>query len=80
MLNHVLSVVTYPWPHAYEYVKKRAGGHAGSTPDGGLVWTRRCSYACTIAWPGVPYVVEVSDPSPSKALSIAESGRVRPVR
>jgi len=74
-----LIVATYPFPGAFEALKKVAAGQGVQIPGGGLAVVDK-SYPKSVhmAFPNVDYQVEVFDPSPARALEVATSGRVRP--
>jgi hypothetical protein len=75
-----LIVATYPFPDAYNRLKKLSKSK-GTTKNGAYIWVRPGSDGKSIlmAWPQVPYEVEVYDHNPQKAASVAESGDVGPV-
>ena len=74
-----LIVATYPFPAAFEALKKVAAGRGVKIPGGGLALVDK-SYPKSVhlAFPDVDYQVEVFDPSPARALEVATSGHVRP--
>lgn len=73
-----LIVATYPFPGAYAALKKNAK-HRGVTAHGALIIPARIGdkKSVLIAWPNVPFQVEVFDPLPGRAATIAESGKVK---
>ena len=75
-----LFVVTYPFPDALTGLKDVANGGGTTLPDGGLALPS-AGYAKSyhLAYPNVPYEIEVYDPSPARAKAVALSGQVRPV-
>jgi hypothetical protein len=77
-----LIVATYPFPNAVRALKALARHGGGITlADGSFVYVG--SHAGTsvyLAQPGVPYEIEIYDPSPARARNVAVSGEVRPVR
>jgi hypothetical protein len=76
-----LIVATYPFPNALAALKKVSGGTGIALPDGGLaVVDTNYPKSVHVAFPGTDYQVEVYDPSPKTARSVAVSGAVRPVR
>jgi hypothetical protein len=76
-----LTVATYPFTDAYGALQKVAGNKAVSIPGGGIAFVdAKDPKSIHVAYPNVNYQVEVYDPSPAKALSVASSGLVRPVR
>jgi hypothetical protein len=73
-------VATYSWGKAYEALQKQAKGAELKGPGGSIMWVRAADpRSVLIAWPNVPYEVEIYDPHPAVALATARSGRVRPV-
>lgn len=76
-----LTVATYPFKDAYAALQKVAGGDAVNIPGGGIAFVdAQDAKSIHVAYPNINYQVEVYDPSPAKALSVASSGLVRPVR
>jgi hypothetical protein len=78
-----LTVVTFPFPDAYgalQAVAKKPGRIVDHVPGNGLVVTIKGSPHVYVAFPKVNYQIEVYDPDASRALSIAASGDVRPIR
>jgi hypothetical protein len=78
-----LIVVTYPLGDAYAALKRaiqKSAGEMHRTPGGGLAWVGT-SYpkSVHVAYQGVPYQIEIYDPSPAKALKAALSGDLHPV-
>jgi hypothetical protein len=75
-----LIIVTYPFPGAYESLRKVAGGRERDVPGGGIALVD-AGYPSSVhmAFPGVDFQVEVYDPSPQRALAVALSGDVQPV-
>jgi hypothetical protein len=78
------TIATYPFPGAYASMQRSAQtqgyGHA-KLADGGLaVWRRSPGTSVYIAHLANDYLVEVYDPSPRRARSLALSGKVRRVR
>jgi hypothetical protein len=75
-----LIVATYPFPQAYKALKRVARGGGAAGPGGSFVLPRpNDPRSVLLAFPGLPYEVELFDPSPARALALAESGNVRPV-
>jgi hypothetical protein len=75
-----LIIGTYPFSNAYNALKKISKNRGVSGPRGSYIWARpNDPRSVLIAWPKVPYEVEVYDPSATKAATIAESGQVKPV-
>jgi hypothetical protein len=74
-----LLVATYPYPDALARLQNGATG--GTTLPGGgfaLVDAARPTNV-HLAFPGIPYEIEIYDPSPATAKQIALSGDIRPV-
>jgi len=75
-----LTIATYPYKHALQALKNIVGSRGHNLPGGGLALVdTRSPSSVHIAYPKVDYQVEVYDPSPARAQSVAFSGRVRPV-
>ena len=75
-----LVVATYPFTGAFHALQAVAKGKAISVPGHGIaVVDENDPTSVHLAYPGVNYQVEVSDPSPAVARSIALSA-VRPAR
>jgi dipeptidyl aminopeptidase/acylaminoacyl peptidase len=76
-----LIVATYPFGNALDALKNVTKGKGIELPGGGLALVDR-SYpkSVHVAFPRVDYQVEVFDPSPARALEVATSGEVQPVR
>ncbi len=77
---HFLVIATYAFPGAYKALRAIARGRGVAGPEGSLVYVRpHDPRSVLIAFPRVPYEIEVYDPSPARAMAMAESGNVRPV-
>lgn len=75
-----LIIATYPFPNAYDALEKVAKGRAKEIPGGGLALVETdYPRSVHVAFPGVPYQIEVFDPSPQRSLQVALSGDVKPV-
>ena len=75
-----LIVATYPYPGALSALKAVSHGAQITIPGGGVaVIDKKYSKSVHLAFPGVAYQVEVYDPSPAVARTVAISGDVRPV-
>jgi hypothetical protein len=71
-------ISTYQVPQAYEAVSKLKGAIKG--PGGAAVWVRPTDpHSVLVAWPSVPFEVEVYDKNPANAASIAQSGQLTTV-
>lgn len=75
-----LIVVTYPFPSALPRLTAVANGRGVHLP-GGAFALPDAGYPKSVhmAFPGVNYEIEVYNPSPKVALSVATSGHIRPV-
>jgi hypothetical protein len=72
-----LIVATYPYRGAYAALKKYAHGKFGSGADGSIYFVHPgYPKSVYIAWPKVNFEIEVYDPKPAVAKSIAASGSV----
>jgi hypothetical protein len=77
---HYLIVSTYPFPHAYKALKKQANGRGEKGPNNSFIWALPGNPKHVyIAWPKVPYEIEVFDPKASKAAAYAANGDVTTV-
>ena len=78
-----LTVATYPFPGALAAVRRTAKRNPTGTirlSGGGLaVVDAGYPKSIHVAYPGVPYQVEVFDPSPARARAIVSSGQVKAV-
>jgi hypothetical protein len=78
-----LTIGTYPVADAFAATKSVAakpGSKTGQTPDGGFVVTNSDNpNSVYIAYPGSDHQIEVYDPNPKTAFSLAESGAVVPI-
>ena len=78
-----LTVATYPFPRAFAALRRTAAQNPTGTitlSGGGLaVVDAGYPKSIHVAYPGVPYQVEVFDPSPARARAIVSSGQVRAV-
>jgi hypothetical protein len=76
-----LIISTYPFPGAYEGLKKAAKGRQLPGSDGSIYYVNPAyKKSVLMAWPNVDYQVEVYDPNPTVAATIASTGQVVPVR
>jgi hypothetical protein len=74
-------IATYPLPDALTKLAAVAGTTGHRLPGGGLVVpTPRYAKSVHMAFPGSAYEIEVFDPVPGQARTIALSGTVRPIR
>jgi len=77
----LLIVATYPFSKAYDGLKEIAKGREITLPGGGIALVdEKYPKSVHLAFRGVNYQVEVYDPSPERALEVASSGDVAPVR
>jgi hypothetical protein len=78
-----LTIGTYPVTNAYaalQEVAKKPGAKTGKTPDGGFVVTNDSNpQSVYVAYPGADTQIEVFDPDPKTAFSLATSGAVIPI-
>ncbi|MDX6479597.1 MAG: hypothetical protein QOG85_107 [Gaiellaceae bacterium] len=75
-----LTVATYPFKGAVKGVKGASKGKWTKGPDGSVLYVRNDHPGSVLmAFPGVPYEIEVYDPRPASSAFIAQSGDVRPV-
>jgi hypothetical protein len=76
-----LTIATYPFAHAFDGLKNLADGRAQTVPHGGIALVDQ-NHATSIhlAYPRAAYQVEIYDPSAERALQLALSGDVVPVR
>ncbi len=76
-----LAIGTYPYSGALKALQTIAKGKGTALTGGGLaVTTAGHPGNIHIAYPGLAYQIEVYDPVPGRAHTIALSGRVKPVR
>lgn len=78
------AVGTYPQPDAFATVqeaRKRPGEKVRRLPDGGYaVAGPEKPQSVYFAYPGSKLLIEVYDPSPARAMRLATSGSIEPVR
>jgi hypothetical protein len=75
-----LVVSTYPFPNAFNRLKKGSKNSGTIGADGAYVWQRPTDpRSVLMAWPGKGYEVEVFDPSSTLAKHLALSGQIQPV-
>jgi hypothetical protein len=78
-----LTVATFPLDNAYDALKavsQKPGEVVKQAPNHGLVVTKeRSPTNVYIAYPGQGFQIEVYDPDPKRALSVATSGAVRSI-
>jgi hypothetical protein len=78
-----LTIGTYPVPDAYtatRAVAEEPSARTSETPDGGFVVTNGDNPSSVyIAYPDSDQQIEVYDPNPKTAFSLAESGAVVPI-
>jgi len=76
-----LAIGTYPYAGALKALEAVAKGKGTALQGGGLaVTTAGHPENIHIAYPGLAYQIEVYDPVPARAHTLALSGRVKPVR
>lgn len=78
-----LTVGTYPLKNAYKILEGQSeeeGAVVEESPSGALVVTNESSPTSVyLAFPDEDFQIEVYDPDPDRALSLAASGQVEPV-
>lgn len=78
------TVGTYPLDGAYREIQRRGrtkGMETRPAPGGGLAtWSEKRPSSVYLAYPGSDLLVEVYDPDPQRARTLALSGEVGPVR
>lgn len=76
----LLTVATYDYPDAAEELiglSQKPGGVRRSAPGGGVVYFNRARpQSVYLAYPGVDVQIEIYDPNPQRAQSLATSGRI----
>lgn len=76
-----LAIGTYPYAGALKALQTVAKGKGAALQGGGLAVTIEGHPGnVRIAYPGLAYQIEVHDPVPGRAHTLALSGRVKPVR
>jgi hypothetical protein len=76
--SNYMIVATYPFIGAFAALKRVAGGRGIQLPGGGLaVVDEKHPTSIHLAFPSIPYQVEVYDPSPVRALAVASSGAIQ---
>lgn len=76
-----LIVASYPFPNALQALRNVKSGRKVVIPGGGIaVVNEAYPQSVHLAYPGANVQVEVFDPSPARALRIAQSGTVQPVK
>ncbi len=77
------TIGTYPSPNAYATTRRSAStrgfAHSAAANGGLAVWRTSRATSVYLAFPKTDYLVEVFDPSPRRARSLALSARVRRV-
>jgi len=77
---HFLVIATYPFPYAYKSLRHLAHERGVVGPGGSFIYPRPDdSRSVLMAFPRVPYEIEVYAPRSALALQVVESGLVRPV-
>jgi hypothetical protein len=75
------TIATYPVKNAHS-VLRRSAGTAGAVsfraPRGATgLWRKSRATSVYLAWPHLNYLVEIYDPSPTRARALAQSGTIR---
>ncbi len=76
------TVVTSAFPDAFAIVRTyaRAGSSVRVSVRHGVAFYYRTKPTIVyLAFRGVPYEIEVSDPAPGAAIALVRSGRIRPI-
>ena len=77
------TIATYPSPNAYATLSRsgRAAGaaHANAARHGFAVWRLSRPSSVYLAYRGTDYLIEVYDPSPRRARTLALGRRIQPV-
>ena len=74
-------VSTYPWNDAYNALKKASKGSALPGANGSIYYVNPSFRSSVlVAWKNVNYQVEVYNPKPAVAATIASTGQLAPVR
>ncbi len=75
------TVATYPTPNAYATIQRSGrfrGFNQAKAANGGLaVWRDKLQTSVYLAYPKTDYLVEIYDPSPRRARSLALGTRIR---
>jgi hypothetical protein len=75
-----LIVATYFYRNAYKALKTVAKGNGHKGPGGSFIYVRpNDPRSVLIAWPHVDYEVEVYDPRPAEAQTVANNGQITTV-
>ena len=75
-----LIVATYPFHDPVEALEKLTDGDLLEVPGGGSAMVDQSHpESVYLAFPGTDEQIEIFDPSPQRALAVAQSGAVRPV-
>ena len=78
----VLTVATHPFANAFattQRLAKGAGVDSRALVDGGVAWSKAATPEnAYVAFPGVDYVIQISDPS-KRARELAFSGQIQRV-
>jgi hypothetical protein len=75
-----LTIATYPFSNAYNALKKVTNNRGVSGPHGSYIWqNRKDPRSVLIAWPKVPYQVEVYAYRATTSAQLAESGQIHTV-
>jgi hypothetical protein len=78
--SRYLIVATYPFPNALAALKAVSDPSRIALAGGAIaVVDKAYPKSVHLAYPGVPYQIEVYDPSPARARRVAASGGIQPV-
>jgi hypothetical protein len=73
-------VATYPFPLAYKALRRAARGRGVTGPGGRFIYERPDDpRSVLLAFPRVPYEIEVYNPRPADAMAMAKSGNLAPI-
>ena len=77
------TIATYPWANAYATLVRRARAqgavHATAARRGLAVWKLSRQTSVYLAYRGTDYLIEVYDPSPRRARTLALGRKIQPV-
>lgn len=77
------TIGTYPSPNAYATLSRSGGAkgavHANAARHGLAVWQRSAPTSVYLAYRGTDYLIEVYDPSPRRARTLALGRKIQPV-
>ncbi len=79
--GQLLIVATYPWYKPYKALHKASKGRGVTGPDGSFIIPARPgdTKSVLVAYPKAAFEIEVYDPTPGRAATIAEQGKLTTV-